>query len=245
MKQRPTTKQERLKAANEFIKVIASCGRRFFSHEGFVSYLELSKHGRVFFIDYYTKKRIYTHRRYVRWDGFTSGGTLKSLIENLRDFIINNSTMRADYFQPDNSWGYGNDIYLIRNAAIRLGIALTSRDVSRELFKQSGLEYKDLTKRNIQRLRKLINAKMINGHYMGGTFACKQRGSIRLNNEGLVEHSEIRCKSHYFDDREAVSFNRDGFIGFAGWADDTNIKPILSGFNEWVIEMHKSKSAHR
>jgi hypothetical protein len=123
------TKQDRLEAANEFIKVIAGCGRKFFEHKGFISSLELSPTGRVFFIDYYTKKRIYTHRKYCRWDGFTSGGTMKALIESLRDFITKGQTMNASYFQPEmgngfkNPWGYGEEILKVKAAAIRLGIA--------------------------------------------------------------------------------------------------------------------------
>jgi hypothetical protein len=123
------TKQKRLENANKFIAVIASCGRKFFEHKGFISTLELSATGRVFFIDYYTKKRIYTHRKYCRWDGFSSGGTMKSLIESLRDFITKGSMMRSDYFQPlmlngfKNPWGYGDDILIVRDAAVKLGIA--------------------------------------------------------------------------------------------------------------------------
>jgi len=124
------TKQDRLDAANEFIAVIASCGRKFFEYNGFVAKLELSNTGRVFFIDQYTKKRIYTHSKYVRWDGFTSGGTMKHIVESMRDFITKEDTMRAGYFQPEmdnglkNPWGYGDDILKVKNAAIKLGLAL-------------------------------------------------------------------------------------------------------------------------
>lgn len=124
------TEQERLNAANEFIKVIAGCGRKFFRYEDFVSFLEISDTGRVFFIDYYTKKRIYTHRRFVKWRGFTSGGTLKSLVEDLRDFIKKGALLNAKYFEHDtekgyrNPWGYGEDIAVVKDAAIRLGIAV-------------------------------------------------------------------------------------------------------------------------
>lgn len=124
------TKQERLKAANEFIKIISECGRKFFQHQGFVSTLELSKNGRVYFIDYYTKKRIYTHKRGA-WNGFTSGGTLKCLIENLRDFICKGDLLMAYYFNYDNPrktfsnpWGYGEDILIVKEAALKLGIAI-------------------------------------------------------------------------------------------------------------------------
>lgn len=122
------TKEDRLSKANEFIAVIASCGRKFFEHEGFVSTLELSPTGRVFFIDYYTKKRIYTHRT-CHWSGFTSGGTMKMIVECLRDFTMKGETMNASYFQPKmgngfgNPWGYREDILIVRDAAIRLGIA--------------------------------------------------------------------------------------------------------------------------
>jgi hypothetical protein len=126
------TKQDRLMAANEFIKVIAVCGRKFFEHKGFISTLEISKTGRVFFIDYYTKKRIYTHRSNCYWQGFTGGGGLKSLIESLRYYITKDKKLRAEFFQTDigngfeNPWGYEQDIFIVRNAAVKLGIATYS-----------------------------------------------------------------------------------------------------------------------
>lgn len=123
------SKQERLLAANEFIKAISECGRKFFQHQGFVSTLELSKNGRVYFIDYYTKKRIYTHTD-MRWHGFTGGGTLNDLIKSLRDFICKGDLLNASYFDYDeprktfsNPWGYGADILKVKNVAISLGIA--------------------------------------------------------------------------------------------------------------------------
>ena len=51
----------------------------------------------------------------------------------------------------------------------------------------------------------------------------------------------IRVKSDYFKDREAISFNDEGFIGFAGWADDVNIVPVVAGFNKWVDFMAANK----
>jgi len=54
-------KEERLKLANEFIVVIASCGRKFFEHNGIISTLELSKGGRVYLIDCHTKERFNIH----------------------------------------------------------------------------------------------------------------------------------------------------------------------------------------
>ncbi len=123
-------KENRLNAANEFIEVIAGCGRMFLRHRENVASLELSDQGRVFFNDHYSGKKIYTHRKYVVWRGFTSGGTMKGIVECLRDFITKGEQMNASYFQPEmgngfeNPWGYGEDILKVKAAAIRLGIAV-------------------------------------------------------------------------------------------------------------------------
>ena len=74
---------------------------------------------------------------------------------------------------------------------------------------------------------------------MRGSFRCKQRGVIKETSHG--KYAEIRCKADYFEDREAVSFNTDGFIGFAGWADDKNIQPVLAGFEAWIREIQGEK----
>lgn len=46
----------------------------------------------------------------------------------------------------------------------------------------------------------------------------------------------LRVSGFYFSGREAISFNEDGFIGIAGWADDTNVQPFLRAFHKWVCE---------
>lgn len=124
------SKQDRLIVANQFIETISSCGRNFFEHKGFVSTLELDSKNKVWFIDYYTKKRINTHKE-SRWDGFTSGGTLKSFIEALRNFVIEGRKLNLNYFieKPSNEyslgghpWAYGEDLDIVRNKGVELGI---------------------------------------------------------------------------------------------------------------------------
>lgn len=119
---------ERMQKANEFLGAIAGCGRKFFEHNGEVSRLELDTRGRVWFIDSYSKKRVYTHYRY-NWRGFTNGGTLHSLIKRLRDFIKTGQTIpRAAFWHNPNLhpngdyWGYGDAMATVQNAAIELGI---------------------------------------------------------------------------------------------------------------------------
>lgn len=113
------------------------------------------------------------------------------------------------------------------------------RNTAREAFKQSGLTYDVVTRENLQRLRNIINKKMIEGGFIRGSFRCRQRAFMQATRRGL--YAGIKCNAFYFKDREAVSFNPDGFIGFAGWADDTNIKPIVDGFIDWVKEISKNK----
>lgn len=107
------------------------------------------------------------------------------------------------------------------------------RNQARAFFYASGLTYDVLTRSNLQRLRAHINRHMKLSGFMRGTYRCKQRATIKKNRAGLI-YAQVRCKAYYFDDREAVSFNTDGFIGFAGWADDNNIKPVLAGFVDWI-----------
>lgn len=107
---------------------------------------------------------------------------------------------------------------------------MTSNE-ARALFASAKLDYSVLTPSNLQRLRTRINSRMVASGLIKGTFRCRQRAVVRPG------YGEIRCKSFYFDSREAVTFNSDGFIGFAGWADETNVQPVLAGFADWVKDM--------
>ncbi|MBJ6722467.1 hypothetical protein I2750_19900 [Bacillus sp. PR5] len=103
-------------------------------------------------------------------------------------------------------------------------MAELTRDMARASFKDAGLTYEILTPENVSELRRRIDQRM------------RASGLIR-NTYRMRRTKVLRCKSYYFEDREAVTFNRDGFIGLGGWADDTNIQPILEGFLEWVQRM--------
>lgn len=123
--------------ANAILVVIAYHGRRFFLHNGLVSRLELDERGRVWFIDAYTQKRIYTHTN-GRWRGFTEGGTLRSLIRELSSYITHGLKLSQGKFGPWPSWicdgdlwGYGADMQIVRQVAHAL--ELTSEPQEKEL----------------------------------------------------------------------------------------------------------------
>ena len=109
------------------------------------------------------------------------------------------------------------------------------RNDARQAFATAGLTYDVLTPANMQRLRTLVNERMKASGLIHGEFRCRQRAIIKKTPWGPF--AELRCRADYFENREAISFNTDGLIGFAGWADDTNVKPILEGFKEWVAEI--------
>lgn len=115
------------------------------------------------------------------------------------------------------------------------------RAAARESFAAAGLTYDVLTPAAVQRLRALVNDRMKASGLILGTFRCRQRGVAKDTPSG--RYAELRCRADYFDDREAVTFNTDGFIGFAGWADDNNVRPIIEGFTAWVGELSAAPSA--
>lgn len=112
------------------------------------------------------------------------------------------------------------------------------RKGARDAFTAAGLTYEVLTPTTMQRLRTLINDRMKESGLIKGEFRCRQRAIVKETKWG--RYAELRCKAGYFSDREAVTFNVDGFIGFAGWADNTNVQPILDGFKAWVAEIAAS-----
>lgn len=107
-------KRERCEQANQAIQIIAAHGRRFFYSASKQTYasMEVDERGRVWYIDYSSRKRIYTHPTpWNRWRGFSSGGTLRNVVEGFRDFILTGKPLDPFYLGPErfngeNIWGY-------------------------------------------------------------------------------------------------------------------------------------------
>lgn len=110
-----------------------------------------------------------------------------------------------------------------------------TRDEARALFDSAGLTYAVVTPESLRRLRDLMDQRMRSSGLIQGSFRCLSRTPLKRSADTF--YAEILCGAFYFKKREAVSFNPDGFIGFAGWADDQNVQPILEGFAAWVEEM--------
>lgn len=121
-----------------------------------------------------------------------------------------------------------------------------SRIEARELFRSLGLTYKDVTLGHLRYLEILLNdqfnlvaRKCMNGEYS------KPRYWVRVNSakyykgkydeNGSLVYAFMTGNGTYFEAREVISFNRNGFIGFCCEADDENTKPVLTAFREWCV----------
>jgi hypothetical protein len=114
-----------------------------------------------------------------------------------------------------------------------------TRDEARALWASSGLNYSVLTTPNLRRLVILLGREMKVSDLFRGTY--RMHRSLGLRRDGAKTlQAQLRCKAFYFDNREAVTFGSDGFIGFAGWSDEKNVVPILKGFRKWVAELQRA-----
>lgn len=120
---------ERLEKSNELIIAIASCGRKFFRYGDSVAYFKLDENQRLWWIDEYSKKGLQLHNRY--WpQKFSHGGTLQALVAALKNYILYDTILPSqaylgpwDWCGNNDRWGYGDDMEIVRKAAIDLGVA--------------------------------------------------------------------------------------------------------------------------
>ena len=116
-------RHHRARKANRLICVIATTGRCLLRYRDRVARLEVSPRGRVFLVDYYTGRRIDTHRSGA-WRGWTGGGTMKELMEAFRVFICTGKGLHPEAFGPHTAdmWAYGLAMRTVRDTAKELGI---------------------------------------------------------------------------------------------------------------------------
>lgn len=115
--------------------------------------------------------------------------------------------------------------------------AVCSTNEAREYFKSKGLSYADITEGEllllVMLLNKEIKASNKDNETSVPTMYLSKRMDIKKRSNGSIICCFLYMNSHYFTQREAISFNRDGFIGFAGWADQGNTNPLLRAFLKW------------
>lgn len=118
----------------------------------------------------------------------------------------------------------------------------TSNNAARKNFNNS-FTYKDITRADINKLHEMVTyelEKAVKDRTVLESMVVHPKVRTRFYNTKL-QHAYMYVDSHYFTKRECISFNKNGFIGFAGWADDKNRRPILIGFNNWCKYLKEKK----
>lgn len=117
------------------------------------------------------------------------------------------------------------------------------REEARQYFKDKGLEYRDITSGDICTLTMLLNKHIKKACKEHKTSVDSMRMSEKIqskyNTNGRIIECYLFMNSHYFTRRECISFNRDGFVEFCGWADGSNTAPVISAFIEWCDGLAK------
>lgn len=119
--------------------------------------------------------------------------------------------------------------------------AVCTTKEARQYFRDKGLSYHDITEGDILSLLMLLNREIKKSNKAGETSVSTMYMSSKINMKKRTNGTIIKCflyiNSHYFTRREAISFNEDGFIGFAGWADQRNTNPLLRAFLRWCDDL--------
>ena len=125
--------------------------------------------------------------------------------------------------------------------------AVCTNDYARQYFAECGLSYADVLESDILVLIMMLNQEIRKSNKAGetsvNTIRLSEKVDMKRNTNGSIICCFLYLKSHYFTRREAISFNRDGFIGFAGWADQGNTNPLLRAFLKWCDYLRNIKKA--
>lgn len=129
-------------------------------------------------------------------------------------------------------------------ARVKVEAVCTTQD-ARDYFKSKGLTYQDITEGDILVLVMLLNKEIKKavkaGEMSTESMHLSRRVDMKKRSNGTIVTCFLYINSHYFTQRECISFNRDGFIGFCGWADTGNTNPILRAFLAWCDYLAESK----
>ena len=129
------------------------------------------------------------------------------------------------------------------NGFLRIGNAEypLTRDGMRAAFASQLDDQAHLTKDDVHMLAMLVGEELCRHNLKdvdGKTSACKMtlRGVYIPDTGSEAVGAYVRVDGPYFEDREGISFEPGGFIGFAGWADSRNERPFLVAFARWLDE---------
>ena len=122
-------------------------------------------------------------------------------------------------------------------------------DKARDLFIRKGFDYSDIKEEDFKRLVEILEEEL--KHANEDQIATMKIAKLNKNGDKYYFHSGrpdrsvdtayIKVDSHYFKGREAITFNSNGWIGFAGWADSDNVLFFTNAFVKWVKELEEER----
>ena len=121
---------------------------------------------------------------------------------------------------------------------------MNHREQAREYFKKCNLIYEDIDMNDIYHLISILNKEIFNDNILVMMNEPKLKGknkNVILNKNNKIVYAGLKVKGNYFSDREAITFNEDGFIGFCGWADMKRTLIFTNGFIEWCDYLKSKK----
>jgi hypothetical protein len=112
---------------------------------------------------------------------------------------------------------------------------LDPRDAARAYFSKH-LSYEDITTGELLTLTMTLNKRLKEWRKAAPDFpmSLSSKMKFKRKSNGSIIEAYLFVNGSYFTRRECISFNKDGYIGFCGWAAPGNTKPILEAFCTWV-----------
>lgn len=96
------------------------------------------------------------------------------------------------------------------------------------------VRYDMLERSDIRSLCTVLNTMLMVHEIAGGMSMVVSSVKVKRDDKGRLRAAFVRVDGPYFEDREAISFNANGFVGIAGWADSKNRVPFLRAFETWL-----------
>lgn len=108
-----------------------------------------------------------------------------------------------------------------------------TRNQARQMWSALDLRLSDITKEDAVSLKAILATCLGNSEL---TSHIRVHETLVFRSGELVE---LYCSADNFEKREAYTFNSDGFVGIAGWADAQNVTPFIVALHEWAKNMHE------
>lgn len=110
-------------------------------------------------------------------------------------------------------------------------------DKLRKKFNTS-LSYQIIDEMKLYRLKWLIAEELSNHDgKINMRLSTNKKKDVKILKRTGLKFAMLKVDGSYFKEREAISFNESGFIGFAGWASGYNLEPFANAFEKWMDEM--------